>query len=96
MDCSLPASSVHGIFQSRVLELVAISFSKSPFESESENEVAQSCPTLYDLMDWSLRGFSVHGILQARILEWIAISFSKSPFSSLKMFMNKNCVLNHV
>ena len=27
MDCSLPGSSVHGIFQSRVLEWVAISFS---------------------------------------------------------------------
>ena len=27
MDCSLPASSVHGIFQARILECVAISFS---------------------------------------------------------------------
>ena len=29
MDCSLPGSSVHGIFQTRVLEWVAISFSKA-------------------------------------------------------------------
>ena len=28
MDCSLPCSSVHGIFQARVLERVAISFSR--------------------------------------------------------------------
>ena len=28
MDCSLPGSSVHGIFQARVLEWFAISFSK--------------------------------------------------------------------
>ena len=27
MDCSLPGSSIHGIFQARVLEWVAISFS---------------------------------------------------------------------
>ena len=27
MACSLPASSIHGIFQARVLEWVAISFS---------------------------------------------------------------------
>ena len=27
MDCSLPGSSVHGIFQARVLECVAIAFS---------------------------------------------------------------------
>ena len=26
MDCSLPGSSVHGIFQARVLEWVAIAF----------------------------------------------------------------------
>ena len=29
MDCSLPVSSVHGIFQARVLEWVAIAFSKT-------------------------------------------------------------------
>ena len=28
MDCSLPGSSIHGIFYARVLELVAISFSR--------------------------------------------------------------------
>ena len=28
MNCSLPGSSVHGIFQARVLEWVAIAFSK--------------------------------------------------------------------
>ena len=28
MDCSLSGSSVHGIFQARVLEWVAIAFSK--------------------------------------------------------------------
>ena len=30
MDCSLPGSSVHGIFQARVLEWVAIAFSEWP------------------------------------------------------------------
>ena len=29
MDCSLPGSSVHGILQARILEWVAISFSRS-------------------------------------------------------------------
>ena len=28
MDCGLPGSSVHGIFQARILEWVAISFSR--------------------------------------------------------------------
>ena len=33
MDCSLPGSSVHGIFQARVLEWVAIAFSSKPHSS---------------------------------------------------------------
>ena len=41
------------------------------------SSVAQSCPTLGNLVDCSLPGSSVHGILQARILEWIAISSSR-------------------
>ena len=44
---------------------------------KSESKVAQSCPTLSDLMDCSLPGSSVHGISKARILEWVAISFSR-------------------
>ena len=31
MDCSLPGSSIHGIFQARVLEWVAIAFSTYPY-----------------------------------------------------------------
>jgi len=52
------------------------SFIYITYKSESESEVAQSCPTLYDPMDCSLPGSSVHGIFQARVLEWVAISFS--------------------
>ena len=32
MDCSLPDSSIHGIFQARVLEWGAIAFSRSPIQ----------------------------------------------------------------
>ena len=46
-------------------------------ESESESDVAQSCPTLWDHIDGSLPGSEIHGIFQARILEWAAISFSR-------------------
>ena len=44
---------------------------------ESENEVAQSCPTLCNPRGCSLPGSSVHGIFQAWILEWVAIAFSR-------------------
>ena len=66
MDCSLPGSSAHGIFQARVLEWGAIAFS---------GLIAQSCPNLCDPMDCSLP--SSHGILQRRILKWVVISFSR-------------------
>ena len=42
---------------------------------KSESEVAQSCPTLRNLMDCSLPGSSAHGIFQARVLEWGAIGY---------------------
>ena len=35
MDCSLPGSSVHGIFQARVLEWVAIAFSLNNLGEEN-------------------------------------------------------------
>ena len=41
------------------------------------SEVAQSFPTLCDLMDCSLPRSSIHGNFQARVLEWVAISFSR-------------------
>ena len=48
------------------------------FSCESENEVAQSCPTLSDPMDCSPPGSSVCGIFQARVLGWGAIAFSNA------------------
>ena len=46
-------------------------------QTESESEVAQSCPTLCNQADCSLPGSSLHGILQERVVEWVAISFSR-------------------
>ena len=37
VDCSLPGSSVLGIFQARILEWVAISFSKGIFPTQGLN-----------------------------------------------------------
>ena len=41
MDCSLPGSSVHGILQARILEWVAISFSRE--SSQPRNQTQVSC-----------------------------------------------------
>ena len=65
-------------------ELRKLKFCDSSFhlssERKKENEVAQSCPTLCDLVDCSPSFSSVRGILQARILEWVAIPFSRGSF----------------
>ena len=37
MDCSLPGSSIHVILQARVLEWVAISFSRGIFLTQGSN-----------------------------------------------------------
>ena len=75
IDCIPPGPSVHGIFQARTLEWVAISFYKRNYRKK-ESEVTQLCPTLCDPVDYSLPGFPIHGVFRARILEWVTISFS--------------------
>ena len=71
MNSLLTGSQIKDIMEA---EMIKKSWQEGT-ESESENEVAQSCPTLCDPTDCSLPGSSVHGIFQAIVLEWIAISF---------------------
>ena len=94
MDCSPPGSSTHGILQARILEWIAIPFSKyfvysfltaallvDPEFAAAAAAAAkslQSCPTLCDPIDGSPQGSPVPGIFQARTLEWVAISFSSA------------------
>ena len=73
VDCSLPGSSIHRIFQARLLEWVAIAFSEKAAVAAKS---LQSCLTLCDPIDSSPPGSPVPGILQARTLEWVAIAFS--------------------
>ena len=91
MDCSPPGSSIYGIFQARVLEWVAISFSRGSsnlglphcrqmlyclsHQGSPQIERNESCSVMLD----SLRPHVLYspGILQARILEWVASPFSR-------------------
>ena len=50
MDSSLPGSTVHGIFQARILEWAAISFSREIFPTQGSNPGLLHCrQTLYHL-----------------------------------------------
>ena len=40
MDCSLPGSSVHGILQARIVEWVAIPFSRGSFQTRDQTQVS--------------------------------------------------------
>ena len=77
-DCSLPGSSVHGIFLARILEWVAISSSRGsswPRDRPSASwgsAFAHSYLILCDPVDSNPPFSSIHGILQARILESVA------------------------
>ena len=41
MDCSLPGSSVHGLFQASVLECIAISFSRGSSQPRDRTQVSR-------------------------------------------------------
>ena len=47
MDCSLCGSSIHGIFQARVLEWVAIAFSRGSFQPRDQPLVSCKCFTIW-------------------------------------------------
>ena len=40
MGCSLPGSSVHGVLQARILEWVAISFSRGPYWPRDQTQMS--------------------------------------------------------
>ena len=62
MDCSLPGSSIHGIFQSRVLEWVAISFSRRSSQPRDPTHVSRTAGRSFTI--WATREArsSVYGI----------------------------------
>ena len=53
MDCNLPGSSVHGIFQARVLECVAISFSRGSSRPRDQTWVSHIAGRCF--MVWATR-----------------------------------------
>ena len=57
MDCSLPCSSVHGIFQARVLEWGAIAFSGKDM----------SLCKLWEIVDREVWHAAVHGVTKSQM-----------------------------
>ena len=86
MDCSLPGSSTHGIFQARVLEWVAISFSRRRTWQ----------PTLVFLPgefhgEKSLAGSSLQGCKESDTMEQLTLSLSFIPMLRRILFFQRKC-----
>ena len=63
MNCSPPGSSVHGIFQARILEQVAVSYSRDSFWPRDQTHVfCVSCIGKQILYHWATWEAQQHGI----------------------------------
>ena len=51
LDCSLPGSSVHGVFRARILEWVAIPFSRGFFQPRSWTQVSRIACRFFTVWD---------------------------------------------
>ena len=69
MDCSLPGSSVHGIFQARVLEWGAIAF------SEETSSLSHSIVFLYFFALITEEGFPISPCYSLELCIQMGISF---------------------
>ena len=72
MDCSLPGSSVHGIFQARVPEWIAISFSKGCSQPRDRTQV--SCIVDRHFTVWATRQGDIVKIRRTSlVVQWLRI-----------------------
>ena len=98
MDCSPPGSSVCGILQARILEWVAIPFSRCGCGCA---KLLQLCLTLCNPMDCSLSGSSVHlnspgqntGVGCHALLQGIFPTQGSNPY--LLRLLHCRQILNH-
>ena len=67
MDCSQPGSSIHGIFQARILEWVATSFSR--VSSQPRDRTLISCIAGGFLTDWTTREETLAFLSHPKLME---------------------------
>ena len=99
MDCSLPGSSVHGVFQARVLEWGAIAFSESS-HTITGKEPQYFVESLYSftapalLGGWSFRGCLNNVYSLEKFLIYSKGNFLINPISRI-FFLVLNLVIKY-
>ena len=77
IDCSLPGSSVHGIFQAIVLEWIAISFSRGSSQPRAQTQVSHIVDRRFTI--WATR--EVHNLGISLIVSISTLPHSKGNYS---------------
>ena len=86
LDCSLPGSSVHGIFQVRILEWVGIPFSRG--SSQPRNWTQISCNVGRFFTIWATReAHKTHIVLQNSGVKVILFSMSNGYSTDYLLFI---------
>ena len=97
MGCSSPGSSIHGIFQARILEWVAIAFSRG--SSQPRDETWVSCTAGRFFTNWATREAPYKStiLMKFQSTSYWAIFFLKHNKVSLKFtWKNKPSALNKI
>ena len=78
MDYSLPGPSIHGILQARILEWVAISFSRGSSRSRDRTWVSHIAGRCFNL--WTTRGALVYSkwltfiwLMNSKSIKWVTL-----------------------
>ena len=85
MDCSLPSSSVHRISQARILEWVAISFSRG--SSQPRDQTCVSCIGRCNLYRWATEEAPIY-ILNSSKLNHIISILLQIDYHKRYIFLN--------
>ena len=68
VDCSLPGSSIHGILQARILEWVAISFSRGSSQPRDQTQVSCIAGRCFNLWATREKAFKITLLLYIEII----------------------------
>ena len=90
MDCSLPGSSIHGIFQARILEWVAISFSRRSSQTRDWTQVFCTAGVLlFFFTSWATREAHSHHIPENSVLTY---SYLKRTTQGSNLCLYASCI----